>query len=1139
MKHYGIDPRKLEVGYSSIRAGGIPNKASSQLKGHIGLSHEKHRSNSSLNVQKSRISPFAEPQTAKERVNRLFDAFIKAIQTEPLYSSLEKVSREIFMVNMANVWFFVKDIENYTSQSGTLFSQSLSKAVPVDNCLLSKCIYRENVSAGQSAVTFPNLGSNNKNSNNKEKNPYENVVIIEKPTTEASFNRDVDYQQPTMLIPVYDSDNNPFMVIQLGASNKNFGKEDENLGIYFTRKLSYYSHFFAQPSRLKLNKIGDTHLLFTEICHKLSKLFNCRAVEFWGTDVFNTCIMKYNENAGKFVPVGKKCGVVKELFKTNIPMINITDVTTFASYDQEMDGKNSESALLHLMIVNSHNYAIVLRGKSSGFFNVVDERILAYIVPLTIRLMTYVNGKDSGNFKEIAENGNGKNNNTSGNSNNNNRAHAEFMKAEVNVDFAERLKALLEVAEIISGVLDIDILIPTIMEIACSLMNTERCSLFLVDPVKQELITRFHGGLNRSIRMPLNRGIVGHTAVTGNIVNIMDAYSDPRFDKQVDLATGFKTKTILTVPIYNNRGEIAGVTEMINKFDDQKFDEEDIKVLMAFNVFCGISLDNAKLYATSLELTRQLRGFVEMSTALNNTKKIHSVLQEILESAQSVINATRATIFMAEENELIPTVSIGESLVHGSIFADDIFKDKKPRIFSREEIFYKIQTFQDKPIDGLVTSKSLKAVGKHSSSTSSSGLSRIASVLVQENNGGADGGGNENICGIPLISSDKKILGVLELSSTGKIMPEDLKLLDCFAVFTSVSIERSELQEIAQLGHAEVQMKQYLTQEERKSFDIPVKMRIDATHLLENNFDAVAWDGIGHYKVLWAIVNEFNLLHEFKIPNEKWFRFVIEISETYKKVPYHNWRHAVDVCQFTSYEIKLTKMDQRLTKFELLGFIVAAICHDANHDGFTNVYNEKAETPLGILYKNQSVMETHHCTVAITVLSKEECNLFSELSGDQFKSMWTLIFQLILITDMAKHFDFLKQISADIENGPYDESVPENRLKMMQLILKCGDISNVSRPFELADKWCDVLCEEFFRQGDLEMAHGMEYTSPLNDREHLDKPKSQIGFYTFVCLPLYQLAAKVFPELQVNVDQVQSNLSVWKAATEAREKKEQ
>jgi len=225
-------------------------------------------------------------------------------------------------------------------------------------------------------------------------------------------------------------------------------------------------------------------------------------------------------------------------------------------------------------------------------------------------------------------------------------------------------------------------------------------------------------------------------------------------------------------------------------------------------------------------------------------------------------------------------------------------------------------------------------------------------------------------------------------------------------------------------------------------------------------------------------------------------------------------------------------MDEKLSKFELFGLLISSICHDANHDGFTNVFNEKAETPLGILFKNQSVMETHHCSVTIGVISKSETNLFHKLDPNEFKSMWNLIIQLILITDMAKHFNFLKEVNALCEKNQLTFESASERLYGMQLILKCGDVSNVSRPFELADKWCDVLCEEFFRQGDLEMASGMEYTSPLNDRAHLDKPKSQIGFYNFVCLPLYVTAARVFPPLQANVDQVRSNLAVWKAAHE-------
>jgi hypothetical protein len=294
------------------------------------------------------------------------------------------------------------------------------------------------------------------------------------------------------------------------------------------------------------------------------------------------------------------------------------------------------------------------------------------------------------------------------------------------------------------------------------------------------------------------------------------------------------------------------------------------------------------------------------------------------------------------------------------------------------------------------------------------------------------------------------------------------------------------------------------------------------------NFDAPLFDGSGHLKVIWAIFDSFNLLERFKVTNERLFKFVSAISASYKKVPYHNWRHAVDVTQFVQYEVKLVKLQEVVTAQELFGLMVSAICHDANHDGFTNTYNEKAETPLGILFKNQSVMETHHCAIAIDIISKEDSNIFAMLDPDEYKAMWTMIIAMILSTDMAKHFPFLNETAAKLDKAPLDPTDPNDRYIMMNLILKCADISNVSRPFEMANKWCDVLCEEFFRQGELESTHGMEYTSPLNDRAHLDKAKSQIGFYTHVCLPLYQMGARAMPALQVNVDQVLSNLAIWK-----------
>ena len=915
---------------------------------------------------------------------------------------------------------------------------------------------------------------------------------IQAPANDPRFDASVDDSRPTLLIPLRTEEGELRAVLRVVRS-RSFEDDDLALADAFAKKFAMYSHILM-PNEAKfavgaeMIQAGELKSVLARLVGRMRRHFLCRSVQFWMYNSYDDTISRFNPKTGDFTSAVKNAGIVKGSIKNSV-LLNVPDVTSHPDYCEAVDGKDKESAIVLPIGGEGRSFAVVLRGKESGpMFTAMDEQQLTVFAPLISRSLELSMG-------------------------------SQMNDRDVN-SFAERLQALLEVAEIISSVMDIEVLVPTIMERACSLLATERCSVFIVDSAKKELVTQFQGGLSQKIRMPMNRGIVGHTATTGNIVNITDAYSDPRFDKAVDLATGFKTRTILTVPIYNNRGEIAGVTEMINRNDGQAFDDDDIKVLKVFNVFCGISLDNSKMYQVSLDLTRQLRGFVEMSAALSETKKVQDVLMEILKNAMDVVHANRGTIYLRAEDEdapdaLRPFVTSGND-PSDFTFAKDVMKSRKAKVFSKEE----------------EAQEDVRASRRTSLLENPELLSSKSDIEVEQLDN------KEYLCGFPLLTNDTKILGVMEFSCPSKILPEDMKLLDCFAVFASVSLERSELKEIAKLGHVEIQVKQYIAPEERGTYTIPAKLRIDEEHsatLFAINFDAPAWDGIGHFKVLWTIMDTFHLFEEFKITNEKFFKFVSEISQTYNKVPYHNWRHAVDVTQFCTYELKLTHFDEVLTRFELLGFIVAAICHDANHDGFTNVYNVKAETPLGILFKNQSVMETHHCTVAIDVMAKEECNLFSELNASEFKNMWTLVIQLILITDMAKHFDFLKQVNATVDEGKLDTSDPAIRLMMMQGILKCGDISNVSRPFELADKWCDVLCEEFFRQGDLEMANGMEYTSPLNDREHLDKPKSQIGFYTFVCLPLYETVARMFPALQVNVEQVKSNLAVWKKATEERE----
>ncbi|KAK7873303.1 hypothetical protein R5R35_011363 [Gryllus longicercus] len=171
------------------------------------------------------------------------------------------------------------------------------------------------------------------------------------------------------------------------------------------------------------------------------------------------------------------------------------------------------------------------------------------------------------------------------------------------------------VKSIFQDMVSIDALVMKIMNFAQRLVDADRASLFLVDSKTKELYARiFDVGVSdvvenagelvdeagakqpssREIRFPLGTGIAGQVALTGEILNIDDAYSDPRFNRMVDQLTGYHTQSILCMPIFI-RGVVIGVVQMVNKHVGT-FTKEDEEAFETFAVYCGLALHHAKLY---------------------------------------------------------------------------------------------------------------------------------------------------------------------------------------------------------------------------------------------------------------------------------------------------------------------------------------------------------------------------------------------------------------------------------------------------------------------------------------------------------------------------------------------------------------
>lgn len=120
------------------------------------------------------------------------------------------------------------------------------------------------------------------------------------------------------------------------------------------------------------------------------------------------------------------------------------------------------------------------------------------------------------------------------------------------------------------------------------LLNAERSSLFLLEG--NDLLLKVSENLREmgEIRIPLGSGIAGSVAQSGEAIRIDDAYSDPRFNREVDKQTGFRTRSILCLPIKNLGGEVFAVAQLLNRKDGQPFDEEDEQRFAGFARSIGV-----------------------------------------------------------------------------------------------------------------------------------------------------------------------------------------------------------------------------------------------------------------------------------------------------------------------------------------------------------------------------------------------------------------------------------------------------------------------------------------------------------------------------------------------------------------------
>ena len=899
---------------------------------------------------------------------------------------------------------------------------------------------------------------------------------------------------PVMLFPLWDYNNNVCGVVELtrDPTKPFFDDEDDEFVQFFVNKFKVYSYWLFKSDKeedlsLELLQTMELEQFLLLFQRKICTMFRCNSCELWKYNTMDKSMTRYLRS-GVSVEA-RKSGIVGEAMSKECPL-NCAQNKMLSSYLPDVDGNETEPVLVVPVVKQDVKYAVALRGrKGINIFTTEDETRLRDIAPYIVLALD----------------------------NNEKFSATETATGQGNPD-RKFVSVVTTLVELLQGGEPIPSVLKRALESAERLVNADRSYVFSHDKerdVMKVVATTYANPCSSEI--PVGRGIVGLTWSDVKVYNVADASEEPKFDMVLDLETGYHTRSLLSIPVVNNRLQPVAVAQFLNKKDGKPFSVMDVKAAQVLMMFCGLILENERMFDISNKSTSDLKRLTSACKAIATSDQLKGIVSNILTDAQHTVGTERASVFLVDDVVGVFSTFVSDEpnmpstipLSHG-IGANTV---KKYRSALEKQV----------PVDKA----KMDACTVVNDAYHDPAFNKMIDYHTKYK--------TKSVLACPIVSSKGVLYGVMELvnkNDGADFTQNDKTMMFSYANLAGVAVEMQKMTEITTNGASQLEMAKWIGDLEQNTTETPSRLAIPMQkkdEIWAFDFKTIDWNGIGLFKVVFGIFKSFEIMDRFKISNNMLFQFLYTLRETYNDVPYHNWIHAVDVFQFYAYEIKRCCLTDTLNVLEILAICVASLGHDAGHKGFDNRYNIATLTPYGILYKDSgSVMEFRHCGVLIDVISQPQANIFRFIPEEQLCKLWQWIIQMILATDIGVQQKILKGANDLMDIGPINLANEQHRLLAMKLLMMLANVSNVCRTFEIAHEWWDLLMEECWKQGDLERAQALELSNPCNDREAPEKEQFEIVFIQDYCLPLMQVVARIFAELDEITKACTANLEKWK-----------
>jgi len=280
------------------------------------------------------------------------------------------------------------------------------------------------------------------------------------------------------------------------------------------------------------------------------------------------------------------------------------------------------------------------------------------------------------------------------------------------------------------------------------------------------------------------------------------------------------------------------------------------------------------------------------------------------------------------------------------------------------------------------------------------------------------------------------------------------------------------------------------------------------------------------------LIHMFDRLFEKKFDYDKQIlgKFFLVVSINYRnEVPYHNFNHAFEVTQ-KIFTILICCM-HGFTLLECVALFLSAICHDIDHRGLTNKFNNDQSTLLASLHQD-ATMEHHHFRMTIGLLTHGETNFLMNWPARRYSELISCIKFCILSTDLPTgrnhSLELMNMYEGDAKID-FEWNCKEKRRLLMSVLMSIADFHISYLSWSDYREILEPLLQEFWAQGELEERMGRKIEAAFDRKEAKNVPKMQCDFLSFLPLPLATFLARIFEDCgKTIVDNIKALIHGWK-----------